>query len=252
VKKIALFICISTALFSCSKKENWTVEIQKHELKSSIACEENNCTYVSLSVPTIVTTNTDQNTINEKVFLVIKQHISFENSTEKINNYTELMTSFIDSYNDIKKAFPNEPLAWEALVNGSSETFDNKSINIVLNYFMFTGGAHGNEGIISLFFDLKNGNEIEQKNLFVDFEGFKKEAEKEFRIQNALDKEDKINKNGHRFTDNKFKLAENIIFTQNEIILHYNKYEIAPYSSGVTTITLPMKDCKKYLNPLYF
>ena len=286
-RKLLILICFSTLLFSCSKKETWYFETKKYELKTTLPCDNDDCTYVDLIIPTIISDQKELNEINEVVFKNVKKHIAFENENEEINNYDELAKSFIASYDEIKKAFPNEPLPWEASVNGTSEIFENKSVNIVLNYYTFTGGAHGsegtlslffnledgkpisqkdlfldyytftggahgNEGTISLFFNLEDGKQISQKDLFLDYEGFKKIAERDFRTSNNLNETDNINKNGNIFKDNQFSLPENIIVTQNEIILHYNKYEIAPYSSGATLLKFPMKTFKKYLNPLYF
>lgn len=239
-------------LFDCTPKETWKIENKNYNLKSTLFCKESNCTYVDLNIPTIVSKQTNLETINALVFKNVKGLIAFENENVEIKNYDELALSFINSYDEIKTAFPNEPLPWEASVEGTSEIFDNKSINIVLNYYTFTGGAHGNEGIVSLFFNLENGNLIPQKELFIDYNGFRKMAEAEFRTSTHLTPTDKINKNGNLFKDNQFYLPENIIITQNEIILHFNKYEIAPYSSGTTILKFPMKTFKKYLNPLYF
>lgn len=251
-RKLLILICFSTLLFSCSKKETWYFETKKHELKTTLPCDKDDCTYVDLIIPTIISDQKELNEINEVVFKNVKKHIAFENENEEINNYDDLAKSFIASYDEIKKAFPNEPLPWESSVNVTSEIFENKSVNIVLNYYTFTGGAHGNEGTISLFFNLEDGKQISQKDLFLDYEGFKKIAERDFRTSNNLNETDNINKNGNIFKDNQFSLPENIIVTQNEIILHYNKYEIAPYSSGATLLKFPMKTFKKYLNPLYF
>lgn len=251
-KKLLLLICFSTLLFSCSKKETWQLETKTYLLKTSLPCKGDECSYVEFNIPTIISEDENLKKINQIVLDTVKKHIGFESNASEIKNYEDLAKSFISSYDDIKRAFPNEPLPWEASVDGTSEIFDNKSINIVLNYFVFTGGAHGSEGAISLFFNLKNGKLISQKDLFLDYEGFKKIAEQDFRTSDNLSPTDNINKNGYLFKNNQFNLPQNIMITQNEIILYYNKYEIAPYSSGTTILTFPMKTLKKYLNPLYF
>jgi len=42
--------------------------------------------------------------------------------------------------------------------------------------------------------------------------------------------------------------TENFCLTNNGISFHYNIYEIAPYAMGATTITLPYKQLKPWLN----
>lgn len=251
-KKLLLLICFSTLLFSCSKKETWQLETKTYLLKTSLPCKGDECSYVEFNIPTIISEDENLKKINQIVLDTVKKHIGFESNASEIKNYEDLAHSFINSYDEIKRAFPNEPLPWEASVDGTFEIFNSKSINIVLNYYTFTGGAHGNEGVISLFYNLENGKSITQKDLFLDYEGFKKIAERDFRTSMNLSPTDDINKNGNLFKDKQFSLPQNIIITQNEIILHYNKYEIAPYSSGTTILKFPMKTFKKYLNPLYF
>lgn len=251
-KKLLILICFSTLLLSCSKKETWQIETKSYQLKTSLPCDENDCTYVDLNIPTIISTDANLKKINNSVFKNVKNQIEVDCDSIKILDYLDLAHSFINSYDEIKRAFPNEPLPWEASVDGTFEIFNSKSINIVLNYYTFTGGAHGNEGVISLFYNLENGKSITQKDLFLDYEGFKKIAERDFRTSVNLSPIDDINKNGNLFKNKQFSLPQNIIITQNEIILHYNKYEIAPYSSGTTILKFPMETFKKHLNPLYF
>lgn len=251
-KKLLLLICFSMLLFSCKKKETWVFETKKYELKTALPCKGMDCTYAEFQIPIIISDKAALNKINEVVFNNVKKHMAFENESHDIKTYDDLARSFIASYDEIKTKFPNEPLPWEASVEGTIENFDNKSVVIVLNSYTYTGGAHGNEITSSLFFNMKNGELIAQKELFLDYQGFKKIAEQEFRALTSLSPTDDINKNGNIFKDHQFNLPENIIVTQNEIILHYNTYEIAPYSSGATILKLPMKTFKNYLNPLYF
>lgn len=252
IRKILILICFSSLLLSCSKKENCQIETKSYQLKTSLPCNKNECSYVDFNIPTLISESPELKKINSQIFKYVKKHIEIDCDTIKDLDYLSLAASFINSYEDIKRAFPNEPLPWEASVDGTYEIFDNKSVNIVLNYYTFTGGAHGNSGIVSSFFNLKNGDLIPQRDLFLDFEGFKKIAEQEFRNISNLSATASINKNGNLFKNNQFSLPQNIIINQNEIILYYNKYEIAPYSSGTTILKFPMKTFKKYLNPLYF
>lgn len=49
------------------------------------------------------------------------------------------------------------------------------------------------------------------------------------------------------FEENSFHLPASIGLTQNELILHYNPYEIASYADGPKTISIPIEELKNLL-----
>lgn len=80
--------------------------------------------------------------------------------------------------------------------------------------------------------------EIMDKN-----QNFLKIAEQYFRKKQNISGAS-INDNGFWFDDDKFVLPTNIGFTKDSVILHYNPNEIAPYSCGAITISIPMNEMK--------
>lgn len=54
-----------------------------------------------------------------------------------------------------------------------------------------------------------------------------------------------INENGFWFEDDVFVLPENVGFTKDSLIFHYNPYQIAPYNEGGITIKIPIREINK-------
>jgi len=50
------------------------------------------------------------------------------------------------------------------------------------------------------------------------------------------------------FEPDNFVLPQNIGFNDTGVILLYNSYEVAPYSTGLTEFTIPFDDLVPYLN----
>jgi Tol biopolymer transport system component len=109
----------------------------------------------------------------------------------------------------------------------------------------YMGGAHGSLNLSYMTFDTTTGSyvnlfdRVENKELFVTL------AEQKFRKKRNLAPEDDLEKAGYWFPDNKFRLPANIGMDSNGYLLHYNPYEVAPYSSGPTDIVISFDELKK-------
>ncbi|MEF9952789.1 MAG: RsiV family protein, partial [Clostridium sp.] len=47
------------------------------------------------------------------------------------------------------------------------------------------------------------------------------------------------------------KSFNNFYLTNNELVIFFNQYDIAPYSSGIPEFKIPLKNLNIYLNPKY-
>jgi hypothetical protein len=162
---------------------------------------------------------------------------------------------YISDYKELEKDFPvktgdadneSEAPISEALYShfeiSSNEILYNKCdlISYAVSVEYFTGGAHGNRGYNNYVISLKTGDELEEKDIFVD------------NYQDDLAKiiVDAIATN-HHVTDpaeleNRgfFNVKEiypnnNFYVDGDGITYTFNNYEIAAYSVGKTEVTLP-------------
>lgn len=252
MKKILLFLGLFLMITSCKQESELVFEEQVFIQKSTLSCTDDQCSVAEVHVPVMKEANTAAKTINAHVQTIVGDIIAFDQENHQFASYDEILKSFIASYDDIKKSFPNEPMPWEAKVNVTKEVFNDKIVNFVFDYYTFTGGAHGNPGVISVFYNTETGNEVPQKELFLNYEGFKKLVKEKFYKEHNLAANASLNDNGFMFEGNTFYLPENIIITSNEVIVRYNHYEIASYADGPTELKFSYQEVKPFLNELYF
>jgi hypothetical protein len=155
--------------------------------------------------------------------------------------------SFISSYQQFISDFPDYVIPWEASVKGTVIHQTEFILNIKIDYYTFTGGAHGNGGWHSILINPKTGKTIANKELFKAENEFKAFAEKQFRLQYKIPEKDPINATGLQFEEEKFQLPQNIFFTDKGLLLYYNQYEVASYVDGPKELLLTYDLVNDYL-----
>ena len=241
------FIIYTLLLFSAAQCSNELVfEDESFQKKTTLPCTEN-CPSINVKIPVANGVEIVSDSINKKVFLVLKEIIYFGEKPYSAKDYTSLLTSFIGSYEKLQKEFPNDKFGWEADIKGSVKYQSENVLNIEINHYTFTGGAHGYQGLRSLLFDPNTGKSILNTQLFNDREAFKDLAEKKFRAKYKIPANKSINSTGLMFEKEKFQLPQNIFFTDNGLLLYYNSYEVASYADGTKELLLPYTEVNDYL-----
>ena len=143
--------------------------------------------------------------------------------------------------------FPDESIPWEAKIDAEVAYENNDLITIMLNSYIFTGGAHGYGSTRFLNFEKKSGLELGRKDLFKNQGDFVDFAEERFRMQEKIPNDQSINSTGLMFELDEFYLPENIGFTQSGLKLLYNPYEVASYADGTIEMTIPYGEVEKFL-----
>ncbi len=232
-------------IFTSCKKE-LSFDNEAFEEKSTIPCKTD-CPNISIEVPIAKNKKVVADSINKKVFNVIKEIVYFGEDSTKVNDYQSLTKSFIASYEEMHKKFPHDTFGWEGKITGNVEFESDQIINIKIDHYTFTGGAHGYQGFRSLLFDKKTGKFIFNDQLFKDEKAFKAFAEKEFRAKYKIPAKANINATGLMFENDKFQLSQNIFYTSGGLLLYYNSYEAASYADGPKEILFPYDKVRKYL-----
>lgn len=220
-------------------------ETQQYE-KSIPDCEKL-CPEIDIKIPIAKDGGLVSDSINKKVFAVSRQIVSFQEKEFEATSFDELTEVFINSYNKLQKEFPGERFPWEAKIDGKVGYTSDNIINVIIESYTFTGGAHGYSGTNSLLFDAKNGKIIPIKSLFTDVFAFSKFAESKFRKEFELTETENINSKGLMFEDDVFSLPVNIIYKNDGIILFYNTYEIASYADGKKELFIPFNELEPFL-----
>ena len=108
-------------------------------------------------------------------------------------------------------------------------------ISLYTDEYMFLGGAHGNTKRVSQNWNMQNGKFIELKNLYPNNPNYILDILKDINMQ--LTKQIEIGQN--YYFDNYCQLvlenfnSENFYITNDGVVIFFNQYEIAPYSSGI-------------------
>ena len=242
MKKICALLSVFL-LLSCSKE--LTFETQKFSKKSALPCTEQ-CPQVNVSIP-IAKNGIAADSINAKVFQTLTSIIYFGEKPTTSKNYEELLGSFIKSYDKLKRDAPDEIFPWEGEVKGQISYQSDQVLNIEINHYIFTGGAHGYSGKRSLLFHPETGKTITPAEIINDTTAFKRFAEKQFRAKYAIPEGTPINSKGLMFEDEKFQFPQNIFFTKQGLLFYYNAYEIASYAEGAQELLFSYDSIEKFL-----
>lgn len=260
--KRLLPLALALLLFTACKKETEKTETttettvtetpalafatKDYSQRSKVGCRDTLCTYVRISVPEASGMGEVSDSINNKVFHVARSIVYTGEKPTNAKSYNELMSSFIKSYEDVRKQFA-ESFPWEAKVKARVDYQSDSIINIKLNNYMFTGGAHGYEGNRSLIFNAQTGRSLSYDQIFKDKKAFTAFAEKKFREKYKIAPGKSINSTGLMFIDDKFILPQNIFYTDKGLWLLYNAYEVASFADGTKEILIPYGEADKYL-----
>ena len=244
MKHYTILVFLFLMLTSCSKELSFDNETFKKE--SDLPCK-NDCPKITLEIPIAKNAAIISDSINKKVFSVVKEIVYFGENPSKSNDYKTLAQSFIESYEEMHKKFPTETFGWEGKIKGNVEFESDQIINIKIDHYTFTGGAHGYQGFRSLLFHPKTGKTIFTDEIFKNEKEFKAFAEVEFRAKYKIPAKANINATGLMFENDKFQLPQNIFYTNGGLLLYYNSYEAASYADGPKELLFPYAKVSKYL-----
>lgn len=221
-----------------------TFVIKKYTRQTRLPCTE--CPEVEVSVPIAEGNPGVAQKINDSVFSVVQSVLGWEN--KQADNYDSLLANFIKMYEETVAVMSKDAVVgWSGTVGGSVVKQTDKLVNIMLDTYTMTGGAHGNANKISLLFAPATGNKLSLNDVIKDTSGFTALAETTFRKKLDIPAGKSINSTIFTFTDDRFALPGNIFFINDSLLLHYNPYEIGPYAIGVTEVTIPYAQAQAYM-----
>jgi hypothetical protein len=244
MKNYILFASLFFLLTRCEKE--LVFENQSFEKKTSLLCKDN-CPYIIVRIPVAKDVPIVADSINKKVFSVLKEIVYFGEKPYSSTDYKGLVSSFINSYEKLQKDFPKDSFGWEAKINGEVKYMSENIINIEIKHYTYTGGAHGYQGRRSLLFDPNTGKTILHHQLFKDVNAFRAFAEKKFRNKYKIPQNGSINATGLLFENDSFHLPQNLFYTDKGLLLFYNPYEAASYADGTKELLLSYKEISDYL-----
>ncbi|MDG1730820.1 MAG: DUF3298 and DUF4163 domain-containing protein [Algibacter sp.] len=230
--KYLLSLCCFLVLFNCKKEQDTSF--------SDINMTIENNSIVAINIPEAGGNNMVASQINSDIQKTIISALHIGNPDEiTSSSVEESITLFNAESEKFKTDFPELANSWEAQIDGEVMYQSPELISIAITSYTNTGGAHGSLNISFLNFNSETGERIQNRQLFNNLEAFKIVAERFFK---------RAVKDKSLLLDNKlFELPKNIGYSEDGLILLYNTYEIAPYSTGIIEFSIPFKDIRSYL-----
>ncbi|MDT0645695.1 DUF3298 and DUF4163 domain-containing protein [Zunongwangia sp. F260] len=246
VRKI-LLVLIFTVLFTACEEEKEALEFTNYSVEKSYeACnpEEGECTFISINYPVAEGENEAAKEINRAITNHIIEVVDYRDD-KKIESIEGLADRFIENFETTASDFPEYQIPSEASVLGEISLRTEDLISFRFSSEIFTGGAHGYSSVSFLNFNPETGATYSHEELFTS--EFKEFFEEKFREDQNIPQNEPINSNGLFFEDDKFVLPQNIGFSQNELVLHYNAYEISSYADGNIIYRFPYAEVEEFL-----
>ena len=155
-----------------------------------------------------------------------KEAVSFKEETEK--NAHEDMKNAKDQGMEFRKfgAYSQYTLSYNK----------NGYLSLVVDYYSYTGGAHGMTNKVAYNYDLKTGKEIALADIFKKEFSYKKYMNKEITSQM------KNSKDIFFYDDGGFKTIADkqpYYISDGNIVIYFQLYEIAPYAAGFPEFRIP-------------
>jgi hypothetical protein len=231
-KKIYIKLCLLFLLLSCEEE----IKLSFSEITPTTV----NNTIVKVNIPEAMGIDETAYSINSKIHKHVIESLHIGDAGEiSSRSIEESINLFNEEFNAFKLDFPETNEIWEAQIDGDIMFLSSEIVSIAITTYKNTGGAHGNLNISILNFNAQSGKEISNEDLFTNYKEFQNIA------QNQFDK--KFKEQDLFFENTPFQLPINIGYTEKGILLLYNTYEIAPYSSGTIELTIPFHLLKSVL-----
>lgn len=161
------------------------------------------------------------------------------------NTLNDVIKNKIDSYiNDFKNNITDSQTSkYYLIINHDTYTYKEYSSYLFMSEY-YTGGAHPNHDIWTIVFNTKNNKIITlnnlinyNKNILNIFSNYSREK----LLYNKKIVDTSMMLEGTRPTENNFS---RFVLTNDGIILFFDRYQVAPYSSGDFKILIPYKSIK--------
>lgn len=175
----------------------------------------------------------------------------FKNSLNTLNFLKYLTDNYNDYCSDLQYYDSTSEdiymYKYEYTFNVQPDYYFNNFLIFSENDYSYSGGAHGNYGVYYTTYDLKTGDSITLKSIFLPNSIQK--------ISNIIVAETRVD--SLEFTDDYFfdrdsiQATDNFVLDKDKITFVYNPYEIACYAVGVVSIPVSYKKLSPYLQPWF-
>lgn len=249
INKIFSLAAILLVLFGCSDEPELTFSSESFTQKKLDMCQNVSCPEVTINYIKASGIEDVAATINSKIEEYIIASLQIAQDEEiTATSIEEAAAQFIETYRMHSAEFPDIDVEYTAKINITKLFTSEYLVSLEAKQYKYTGGAHGYAHTSYKNIDPQTGAYLTNKELFQDVERFKAFAEREFREKYEIPPGDNINSTGFWFEGETFSLPESIGFTNDQLILLYNQYDIASYAEGPVEVRISRAAAAPYLN----
>lgn len=247
--RITVVALIALITVGCNQEKNIEFSSESFTEKELPICKNSKCPEVTINYVEIIGDEEVSEKINKKIKNFIYSSLLMgEDTIPTAKSIQEAATGFIEAYNADKAQFPDMAGEYFAEISVTEIYTSKEHLCFEMRQYLFTGGAHGYGTTSFLNIDPQTGEELTSNELFKDNKKFIAFAEKQFRSQRKIAKDQSINEDGFWFENDKFYLPESVGFTQDSLIFIYNQYDIASYADGPIELKIAVKEAEPFLN----
>ena len=247
--KITVAAIIVLISMGCNQEKNIEISSQSFTERELAICKDSKCPEVTINYVEVFGDDEISEKINTKIRnFIFSSLLMGEDTIPTAKSIEEAATNFIETYNADKAQFPDMAGEYFAEISVNEIFSSEEHLCFELRQYLFTGGAHGYGTTSFLNIDPKTGEELTSEELFKNNKEFTAFAEKKFRAEQKIAKDQSINENGFWFENDEFYLPESVGFTQDSLIFVYNQYDIASYADGPIELKIAMKEAEPFLS----
>ena len=256
IKNILKLTIIAMALFgvmSCSVKNSVDLQFQYEDYTDTIFYRIDSTDSVSytlnISIPIATTKNQD---FNDSFNSIYTDYFDIPHSTKadsiipefvarQTKDYNSFIAETLDFLKEEEGSFGTSMFNHEYLLNSEiSMEEDADIINLILDLYVYEGGAHGSSPISCYNISAHDGHLVDLEEIYsAGYESFVLPAiEKALMAKAGVSSYDQIHNAGY-FSDVELYIPDNYIIRNDSIDFYFNEYDIAPYYMGTTKVTIP-------------
>ena len=213
--------------------------VVKEITKSSQNCNPDSasCSYSKIEYPVFTDSTKSKlnDLIHQKIVAIASEYVGEDAPGGTLEHIAQL---FIYDYEEFKVDFPEYNFGWYLNVKAEIIYETDHIISLSIIDEAFTGGAHPNSSTAYFVIDASTNKELSTTDIISDMAQFKKLLEEEFRKVKNMNENQSFADVGFYLNEDDFLINNNIGITEESVIVHFNPYEIAPYSEGATTLEL--------------
>lgn len=188
--------------------------------------------------------------------------ISYYLFNKRTTDVRGAMVTFIDSIIDLFKeenkeqiryakeeGFEPRDIDYEYIINTEVHYGNHRDIiGHFIKMYQYTGGAHGGTFITCRNYRLEDGSVVTLDNYFKpDYEKVLIPVlEKKLLEYAECSSRDELDEHGY-FSNEPMFVSQNFEIRKDTIDFIYNQYDIAPYSTGITTLMVPLDEIREII-----